>query len=284
MRSLPRTELCPRAAARRRLRTLPPIVCFLLAKQLASQETVLHLRVVESTSGSPVAGVRIGRDSLGAPIGVTDSTGRVVVRASGEHGARFFVTRIGFSPARIEISEAQRAAAEIVIALEQVGMELRPVMVTAPEFKPLSPRLMGFEKRMASKHKNGYFFAAAEVRRRNVIRLPDLMRVLPSLDVVDSAGTRMVVSRRMVKPSLAGPTRMQTREDPSSWGAALKYCPLQVFIDGNPKEWGFPLDNVEPSEVHGVEVYLGPATVPAEFNSARKDGWCGALLVWTKDR
>ena len=37
---------------------------------------------------------------------------------------------------------------------------------------------------------------------------------------------------------------------------------------------------VLPVEVAGVEVYQGPAQLPAEF--AGSDARCGAVVVWTK--
>lgn len=45
----------------------------------------------------------------------------------------------------------------------------------------------------------------------------------------------------------------------------------------------FPLELLPtPKEIAGIEVYDGPATVPAQFNGL--DRRCGMVLVWTKDR
>jgi hypothetical protein len=44
----------------------------------------------------------------------------------------------------------------------------------------------------------------------------------------------------------------------------------------------FPLELLPtPKEIAGIEVYDGPATVPAQFSGM--DRRCGMVLVWTKD-
>jgi hypothetical protein len=48
------------------------------------------------------------------------------------------------------------------------------------------------------------------------------------------------------------------------------------------REWGFSLDGIEPKEIHGVKVYPGPATIPAEFGGMRKDAYCGLVMIWTR--
>jgi hypothetical protein len=44
-----------------------------------------------------------------------------------------------------------------------------------------------------------------------------------------------------------------------------------------------------PSEVHGIEVFAGLATIPPQYNSAVSDGQggarpnsCGLIAIWTK--
>ena len=52
---------------------------------------------------------------------------------------------------------------------------------------------------------------------------------------------------------------------------------MKVFLDGIPMR-GDP--GVLMIEVAGVEVYKGPASLPAEFTGS--DSRCGAVVIWTK--
>lgn len=59
-------------------------------------------------------------------------------------------------------------------------------------------------------------------------------------------------------------------------------CVLRVAVDGQIQPPGTPLDIVTPEAIEGVEIYLGPATMPAEFATARRDQSCGLVLIWTR--
>ncbi|MFL5580183.1 MAG: hypothetical protein ACJ8AO_07405 [Gemmatimonadaceae bacterium] len=55
-------------------------------------------------------------------------------------------------------------------------------------------------------------------------------------------------------------------------------------VDGQVKEWGHSLDSVQSEEVHGIEIYSGPASIPSEFGGARTDACCGLVMIWTRAR
>ena len=44
----------------------------------------------------------------------------------------------------------------------------------------------------------------------------------------------------------------------------------------------FSVDEIRPEEILGIEVYLGAATIPAEFSSVQHDAPCGIIMIWTK--
>jgi len=55
---------------------------------------------------------------------------------------------------------------------------------------------------------------------------------------------------------------------------------MTVFLD-HVKLTGVRVDDyVLPREVAGVEIYLGAASLPAEYGGA--DARCGAIVIWTK--
>jgi hypothetical protein len=57
---------------------------------------------------------------------------------------------------------------------------------------------------------------------------------------------------------------------------------MAVGVDGQLKEWGFSVDEITPNEIHGIEVYSGPSTMPREFATLRPDGYCGLVMIWTR--
>jgi hypothetical protein len=86
--------------------------------------------------------------------------------------------------------------------------------------------------------------------------------------VMDSLGARLPVSSR-------GRKMVDARPVP---------CVMRVGVDGQVKEWGFSLDAVSPGEVHGIEVFSGPASIPAEFGGSRTDAFCGLVMIWLRAR
>ena len=59
---------------------------------------------------------------------------------------------------------------------------------------------------------------------------------------------------------------------------------MSIAIDGQLKEKSFSIDEISVTDVHGIEVYPGSASLPAEFGSIKPDGWCGLVMVWTRSR
>jgi hypothetical protein len=37
-----------------------------------------------------------------------------------------------------------------------------------------------------------------------------------------------------------------------------------------------------PEEVHGLEVFSGPSSIPPQFGGVGVDKWCGLIAVWTR--
>lgn len=65
------------------------------------------------------------------------------------------------------------------------------------------------------------------------------------------------------------------RGDTGSW------CVMQVIVDDVAMPTPFDLDLLpSPKEIAGIELYTGPAVIPARYNSL--GAWCGLVLVWTK--
>lgn len=59
---------------------------------------------------------------------------------------------------------------------------------------------------------------------------------------------------------------------------------MPVAVDGHLKEKSFTVDEISVTDVHGIEVYPGAASLPAEFGSIKPAGWCGFVMIWTRSR
>lgn len=210
---------------------------------------------------------------------IVDATGQVLARTDSVGEARFHVRRtiqqlalrrLGYATLEYVLPPREIDVVDVSIRLAPLPEILSGVRVEEKNEPVVTPRHAEFEKRLASRQR-GIFFRREEIVRRNTNRLTDLFRGFPSLKIVDSAGVKSVASARSVIPRINSTGR-----------AELRYCLLRVVIDGQPKEAGFPLDQVEPHEIYGIEVYDGPSTVPSQYASFGRDANCGVILLWTR--
>jgi hypothetical protein len=37
-----------------------------------------------------------------------------------------------------------------------------------------------------------------------------------------------------------------------------------------------------PSDIHGIEVFAGPASIPGKYSGLGSGKWCGLIMLWTK--
>jgi hypothetical protein len=234
------------------------------------RQTTVHGRVVDAATLRPLPAASLlllsGTDTVAT--GRSDDAG--AFRASGARGAVFTleVRRLGYAPGTVSW-RAPEADTTIVIELRAVPQALGEVEVR--ERAPGSSRLQGFENRARLKAGGSF------VLRENIVawhprRTTDVMRRVFGVRLVDSSGTLLAASTRGDKVDLKNASTLR------SWSP----CFMRVGVDGQVKEWGFDMDSIEPEHIHGIEVYSGPATIPSEYNSARKDGYCGLVMIWTR--
>ena len=70
--------------------------------------------------------------------------------------------------------------------------------------------------------------------------------------------------------------------------AGAQPCYMSVMIDGvlmlpNPGEPAFDVSRLpSPEDVHGIEVFAGPGSIPPKYNGAGGDKTCGLIAIWTR--
>jgi hypothetical protein len=41
-------------------------------------------------------------------------------------------------------------------------------------------------------------------------------------------------------------------------------------------------DLPHPDEIHGIEVFAGPSTIPLQYGGTGGGKWCGLIAIWTR--
>ncbi len=211
-------------------------------------------RVVTSTDGTPVAGVRV--TLLGARKSVsTDSLGRFTFERLKPSVYQLEVALIGLTPLAAVVNLSAGGTKEVEFRTDDAGQLLPTIYVDGESRPTLIKVLTKFERRQATG--TGRFITRDDIRQRNPSRLLDLIRFLPG-----------------VRTNCYGLTcQVRLNHDPRDCGPA-------VFIDDVQTTMAV-LEATSPSSVQGLEIYRGPSETPPEINvDAARCG--GAIVIWTR--
>lgn len=178
------------------------------------------------------------------------------------------VRRLGFAPVASVVS----VSADDTLRLSYMLQPSIPLLATAVSHADESaPRLEGFEERR--RHEvGGRYITRAEIDAQSPAQTSDLMRRVMGLHMEDSLGVLVPVSSRGLK----------IIRDPASGGLATAQCVMRIAVNGFLKEPDFAMNSIAPSDIHGIEIYPGPADVPSEFAGANADSFCGLIIIWTR--
>jgi hypothetical protein len=162
--------------------------------------------------------------------------------------------RIGFEPVSARVQVADGETVRMSLYLDRISTHLDTVKVSAPH---RSARLADFDARRRAGF--GLFMTADEIAKRNIPWASNLFIMFQGVNVVTQGRTSVAIDRRE--------------------GAG---CAMPVILDGIPVSTNLE-ELPPPSEIAGIEVYLGPATIPLQYKRRRMPYKCGLILVWTKD-
>ncbi|WP_423924497.1 hypothetical protein [Candidatus Palauibacter sp.] len=162
--------------------------------------------------------------------------------------------RLGYASLHYPIAVNQGLTTEVDIGLVPSPLELEPIVATVTRLRRLEIKGFYERKHWGELTGNGYFFTADYIERWRPGSLYSMVA--------------------MVVPGI-GPDFQNRR---MSSGFSDKPCRMRVFLDGiEIRRLGVGVLMIE---VAGVEVYKGPASLPAEYGAA--DARCGAVVIWTK--
>jgi hypothetical protein len=239
---------------------------------------ILRGRVVDARTASPLRDVGVtittGRDTVAR--GITDSTGAFqMTTRSGPLVAHF--VRLGFRPDSIATTVGEFPLRVAMVAgTATVASTLGPVVVRDSAAKT------AFERR-AQRRNGGSFIRAEDIAKQKPVRTSDLFRSIPGVRIDDSSGVTQLISLRGTRQAPeTGRSIVLGRDTLRSPTTNATRCVLRAALDGHLMPPDFSVNDVRPEEVMGIEIYLGPATIPVEFSSVQHDAPCGLVMLWTK--
>lgn len=246
---------------------------------VSSSNATLSGVVRRASDAQALAGVEVWVPSQDLRT-TTDSSG--AYRLTGLTGGIVLVQlrRVGYDARRDTVTVVAERETHRDFVLAAQGTTLDTVRTVAGRTKYLSPRLQAFEERRAT---GGGRFIGDSVLRANENRplASILLRHVPGTQLIRGpAGARYVASTRKI---CAGPAFTQK----------CRPCFASIYEDGvpiysaralqqDPPPPPPDLNQIDNSQLTGVEFYAGGASVPPDF--VHTDTGCGVLLLWTRER
>jgi hypothetical protein len=240
----------------------------LLCAQVPTDVKIVRVRVLDVRTQAAIPEVELFALN-GELLARGDAAGVVRVRVLGAAGFEGELRRLGYVASAVKLTGREAGDSAVVLMAPASAQSLGTVEVRT---NAVVMRYSDFDRRRLSGHA-GIFLTDSEIVKGGHMKLTDLFRRFPSLKVIDSSGIYLVSSSRAKKPTLI-----------AGKGMDLAPCIFQVVVDDVKMAWGFDMDLLNRDDIHGIEVYPGPATIPMEFASTRPDAMCGMIAIWTKSR
>jgi hypothetical protein len=226
-----------------------------LQSPLAAQDASITGRIISARSGEPIEGAEV--DLLDSPHrAVTSGSGlfRMSEIPAGQHTVR--ISYMGAESRNLTVDLSPREAFDVALQLEMKVLPVPELVVTVNNRIPVG-KLYEFERR--AQNSPGYFITREEIEERHASRTTDILRRVPGLEV---GGPRIGRSSVQVRRRAVG-----------------RRCTPDTYVDGAYAPY-FDPDNLQPSDIAGIEVYRGNSEVPPEY---RRADHCGVIVFWTRD-
>ncbi|HEU0052676.1 MAG TPA: carboxypeptidase regulatory-like domain-containing protein [Longimicrobium sp.] len=221
----------------------------------------LELTVTVAATGEPIHGAVVEVQDTRLQV-VTDEGGRAHLAGVPEGERLVRVGMLGMETREISVLVQGGATLQMPVRMELQPIELEAVRAEA-SIRTRGTRMLhsaGFYERKAIG--NGRFLTRAEIERMQPRFVSDVLRRTTSLAMQANLFSRSrVASRRSGAPQ--APNR----------------CETQVFMNGIPTGQ-FEIDEVNPEDIEGIEIYDGAADVPPAFT--RGTSLCGAIVIWVR--
>lgn len=213
--------------------------------------------VIRDSSGVGIAGAEV------TVVGTTmraeseaDGAFRLANVAAGP-ATSLHVRRLGFRATDVD-APAAAGSAPVIITLVRAAQELPAVLVSGQRSRALDMRLGGFYQRR--KGGAGRFITRDQIEQIDPMMMTDVFRRIPGAQIMQgSGGIRNAVRFRGQR------------------------CAPLVFLDGMALAAAeFDLDALVPASIEAMEIYSGPAGLPAQFMAPPYVQACGTIVIWSR--
>ncbi len=266
------------------IRWLPRILVacvYFLARTAHAQGTVLG--VVEDSTGAAIslATVIVAGSNFGV---ATDANGRFRFPSLPAKAWKLEVRRLGYAPVTTEIEVRNRDTLLLSITLIPSAVTIAPVVVTETDITPRL-RAVGFEQRrkLLTTVPARQFVTRAQIEKRNPIKLSQLLEHIGGRARGCTNPVMYVDGGRLTSAPVDPPVPPRAQPTPSSSTSGRRSVSAPVntgsFSPGMARP--LPVDEIPPSWIEGLEIYVGFAQIPLEYRPAGRDISC-VLLIWTR--
>jgi hypothetical protein len=232
---------------------------------------------VVDIAGVPLAGADI---EVAMPGGttrhvLTAASGRALLPDVPPGTLTMRARKIGFKPGQL-VATVEAGRNTVPIILSDVSMPRLDTMRIIGG-RRLSRRLDEFETRRLN-HEATATITREDIEKRNPVNAWQMLTNVSAIRVIDVDGVVAAISNRSGVVSFMNgkPCYMPVMVD----GALLA---TDISFFGPYSAGSFNLANLPPpADIHGIEVFSGPASIPVQYGGAGKDKWCGLIAVWTR--
>ena len=248
----------------------------LSSSDITSQGGAMPLSLVEvavtDEHGAPVANVSVEarQEGLRTRTVVTGETGRALLPDLPRSRLVVSTRRVGFVPGELTVD----------LQGERVMLPIRLAANTAPSLDTLrvvglradQPRFAEFDMRRRM-HQATVSITSEQIEQRTPTAIWQMITNVPGVILAERDNILVARSQRSFVTATNQPCFLQVMVD----GAIMNR--LMSQLTGS----GFDLRQLPPPEqIHGIEVFNGPASIPVQYGGLGSDKWCGLIAVWTK--
>jgi hypothetical protein len=237
--------------------------------QIVLPRALVELMVMDPNGNVlPDATLEVVTSSGASRTVVTGPSGRALMPDVAPGRLTLRAKRIGFTPGQV-VATVEAGRNTVPIVLSQVAAPMLDTVRVIGGRRTTS-RLDEFETRRLN-HVTAASFTREDILKRNPTETWQVLASVPSMRISDRDNMVVAVSTRNMMSNFGG-----------------QPCYMRVMVDGmeRTREGGATFDLRQlpkPEEIHGIEVFAGPATIPLQYGGiGDPTKWCGLIAIWTR--
>jgi hypothetical protein len=222
--------------------------------------------IVTDSAGYPLPNVEVRIMEL-SRMARSDVQGKFAIERITDRIVDLTFRRLGYEVRSVRVSLINGEGDSLRVVMQAEPLKLTQVEIEEKEEK--HPFFTEYERRR--ERGIGTFITQKDLEKLNTSYPSDAFRRLPGMRFVtvgSGMGVRFMSTIGMTTSRRGGPAGGE--------------CVPTIWVDGQAAP-GLEIDEIRAQDIHGIEVYRGASTTPAQF---AKSGLtqCGSIVVWTRRR